>query len=80
MVAANFKYLLQHTAAHTTVMRLKYAGWTTDHFHFSFKVWAPLKKKNKLSKELQPCEPNSIYLLTYSMEQIPSWKANWFCS
>ena len=21
-----------------------------------------------------------IYLLTYSMEQSPSWEANWFCS
>jgi len=23
---------------------------------------------------------NFTYLLTYSMEQSPSWKANWFCS
>ena len=24
--------------------------------------------------------PAAVYLLTYSMEQSPSWEANWFCS
>ena len=25
-------------------------------------------------------QPFSIFILTYSMEQSPSWEANWFCS
>jgi len=25
-------------------------------------------------------QTSSTYLLTYSMQQSPSWEANWFCS
>jgi len=39
----------------------------TVHFYYNVKI-------------LLPTNAPFIYLLTYSMEQSPSWEANWFCS
>jgi hypothetical protein len=54
----------------------------TISFGYSYVCPIDRKKINSFCSDIQGptlpcCEP---YLLTYYMEQSPSWEANWFCS
>ena len=56
----------KHSAAQTTVMGVKYAGCRTDweryrHISTVRSMYEIRKRKKKLAKGLQRCEPNSIY-------------------
>jgi len=39
-----------------------------------------IKSRNRLAAVQNLDDSEDINLLTYSMEQSPSWEANWFCS
>jgi len=67
---------------------------TNHNFVLSFKIWIftftflgafeKFRKATIMSSSCLPVCPYGTsqlpYLLTYSMEQSPSWEANWFCS
>jgi hypothetical protein len=68
---------------------------TAQHAHYLTNMWVPLSIQSKFLIKLtlqlqqlwsfgsalkQTLIPNCIHLLTYSMEQSPSWEANWFAA
>ena len=72
---------------HCLVKTLPWFWILEGHNNFNTLCSENLKRHYILKREicrLQPTEMNILqiltYLLTYSMEQSPSWEANWFCS
>jgi len=60
---------------------------THDQFHrpikaSDFSLHQPIRTNSKepLTLQFSGYHETFTYLLTYSMQQSPSWEANWFCS
>ena len=67
-------------AVWSTMFTLFKYSWTSSTV-FKVKYLVYLKYKLTLKSKLKFNNSEaSTYLLTYSMEQSPSWEANWFCS